>query len=109
MIADDAGGRLPDASAVREARGVASPDGLKNDLGVGAPPLVLVAAVLPLDANLGNELVCHGRFYIDDEMIYLLVLDCVRHGQRVSGVVGLDDQHCRRPSHAGAGYGLHSH
>jgi len=76
-----------------------SPDGLNINKGVGAThPEALVAAVLQHGADLGIALDGdadrvqmvdgQGRLYNGDELIYLLALDRVRHGQQVPGVVG---------------------
>ncbi|MFY7906662.1 MAG: phosphoglucosamine mutase [Burkholderiaceae bacterium] len=76
-----------------------APDGLNINKGVGAThPEALVAAVLQHGADLGIALDGdadrvqmvdgQGRLYNGDELIYLLALDRVRHGQQVPGVVG---------------------
>jgi phosphoglucosamine mutase len=76
-----------------------APDGLNINKDVGAThPEVLVAAVLQHGADLGIALDGdadrvqmvdgQGRLYNGDELIYLLALDRVRHGQPVPGVVG---------------------
>ena len=76
-----------------------APDGLNINKDVGAThPEALAAAVLQHGADLGIALDGdadrvqmvdgQGRLYNGDELIYLLALDRVRHGQQVPGVVG---------------------
>jgi phosphoglucosamine mutase len=76
-----------------------SPNGVNINAGVGATsPSALVAAVREHGADFGValdgdadrlQLVDHtGRLYNGDELLYVLALDRIAHGQRIPGVVG---------------------